>query len=312
MFGDFTSSSYGVLFPLLHSVVSFPFDFVQKVVVTLVKMVNTDVAILSTAGVALARGVDGDGVEGTEVASHATNLVLEDLVVETGFEFTLSSGSTGDIHGGLTTAQDNKVLLGGDGGAVQGSIGDVVLQHGEIAGSNELCQLVSILLTLQLCLLVRMVVTYLGGLVLASSDEVGAVGSPLQVDNGLVEFVDGDVIQEVAGLAVVLADTTILVSSNDVLAHVAPSCNRGLGFVADNGQSLLVALLGLDVGVDIDDDNVTQVAHALFRDTEKPGAILVELDTLDGGGELPDLEALAALDVPEADGVIGRTRGDHG
>lgn len=157
-----------------------------------------------------------------------------------------------------------------------------------------------------------MVVTYLGGLVLASSDEVGAVGSPLQVDNGLVEFVDGDVVQEIAGLAVVLADTTILVSSNDVLAHVAPSRNRGLGFVADNGQSLLVALLGLDVGVDIDDDNVTQVAHALFRDTEKPGAILVELDTLDGGGELPDLEALAALDVPEADGVIGRTRGDHG
>lgn len=99
---------------------------------------NTDVTVLSAAGVALACGIGGDGVEGTEVASDTADLVLEDLVVETGLEFTLSGGSSGDIHGGLTTTENNVVLLGSDGGAVDGGIGRVVLQDGEVTSSNKL------------------------------------------------------------------------------------------------------------------------------------------------------------------------------
>lgn len=122
----------------------------------------------------------------------------------------------------------------------------------------------------------------------------------------------GDIVQEVAILAVILADAAIFVASNDVLVHVAPAGNCGLGFVAYNGESLVAALLGIDVGVDVDDDNVTQVSHALFRNAKKLGAILVEFDTLDGCGELPDLEAAAGLDLPETHGVVGGARGDHG
>lgn len=154
--------------------------------------------------------------------------------------------------------------------------------------------------------------SYLGGLVLGSSDEVRAVSRPLKIGNLHVQLVNGNIIQEVAGLAVVLADAAVLVASNDVFAHVAPSSNGSLGFVADNGQGAFLALLALDVAVDIEYDNVTQEAHALFRDSEKLGAVLVELDALDGRGELPDLEALAALDIPETNGVVGGSGGDHG
>lgn len=79
-----------------------------------------------------------DGVEGTEVATDTADLVFEDLVVEAGLEFTLASGGGGDIHGGLTTTQNHVVLLVGDGGGVEGSIGGVGLEDGEVASGDEL------------------------------------------------------------------------------------------------------------------------------------------------------------------------------
>lgn len=153
---------------------------------------------------------------------------------------------------------------------------------------------------------------YLGRLVLAGGDAVGAVGGPLQVEDGLVQLVNGHVVQQVARLAVVLRDAAVLVAGNDVLVQGAPAGDGGLALVADNGEDLFIALLGIDVRVDVHDDNVAQVAHALLGDAQQLGAVLVELDALDGGGELPDLEAAAGLDLPEADGVVCSARGDHG
>lgn len=154
--------------------------------------------------------------------------------------------------------------------------------------------------------------TYLGSLILASGDEVGPVGGPLEVDDGLVELVDGDVVEELAGLGVVLADAAVLVAGDDVLAEVAPAGDGGLALVADDGEGSLIGLLGVNVGVDVVDDDVAEVAHALLRHAEQLGAVLVELDTLDGGGELPGLDVLSGLDVPEADGVVCGAGGDHG
>lgn len=154
--------------------------------------------------------------------------------------------------------------------------------------------------------------THLGRLVLAGGDEVGAVGRPLQVHDGHVELVDGNVVEHVAGLGVVLADAAVLVAGDDVLAEVAPAGDGGLALVADDGEGALVGLGAVDVRVDVEDDDVAEVAHALLGDAEQLGAVLVELDALDGRGELPDLEAAARLDVPQADGVVGGARGDHG
>lgn len=295
---------------LLHFVHSLPLDLVHEIEVTLVEVVNSHVAVLSAACVALTVGVGGDGVEGTEVATHTADLVLEDLVVEAGLELTLTGRGTGDVHGGLTTTEDHEVLLRGDGGAVEGSVADVGLENFEVRGGDELEGA-------QLArqggyVLMGSTATYLGGLVLGGGNEVGAVSRPLQVDDGLVEFVDGEVVEQVTSLGIILADAAVLVAGDDVLAEVAPAGDGGLALVCDDGEDLLVALLGVDVGVDVHDDDVAQVSHTLLGDTQQLGAVLVELDALDGRGELPDLEAAASLDLPEADGVVGRAGGDHG
>lgn len=113
-------------------------DLVHEIKVGLVKVVHTNVTVLTTGGICCAVGVDVNRVEGTEVASDTANLVLEHLVVETGLEFTLPGGGGCDIHGGLATTQDHVVLFGSDGGAVQGSIGNVCFENGEITRGDEL------------------------------------------------------------------------------------------------------------------------------------------------------------------------------
>ena len=72
------------------------------------------------------------------MATHTANLLLEDLVVETSLELTLAGRGPGDVHSGLTTTKNNKVLLGGDGSTVQGGISDVGLENLKVLGGNEL------------------------------------------------------------------------------------------------------------------------------------------------------------------------------
>jgi hypothetical protein len=72
------------------------------------------------------------------VTSHTTNLVLEDLVIETSLELTLTGRSSGNIHSGLTTTEDDEFLLGGDSGTVEGCVGYIGLEDLEIAGRDEL------------------------------------------------------------------------------------------------------------------------------------------------------------------------------
>jgi hypothetical protein len=124
--------------------------------------------------------------------------------------------------------------------------------------------------------------------------------------------VDVVVDQLVAGFGVVLGDGAVLVSGDDVLAEVAPSGHGGLALIADNRQGLLVALLGVDVDLDVEHDDGAQMSHTLLRHAQQLGAVLVELDALDGRRELPRLETLAALEVPELDGVIGGPGRDQG
>ena len=123
---------------LLHPVRAFPLDLVHEVKVPLVEVVNADVAVFSAACVALAGGVGGDGVERAEVATDTADLVLENLVVESGLELALAGGGRGDVHGGLATTEDDEILLGRDGGAVEGRVGGVGLHDREVASIDEL------------------------------------------------------------------------------------------------------------------------------------------------------------------------------
>lgn len=153
---------------------------------------------------------------------------------------------------------------------------------------------------------------YLGGLVLGGSDEVRPVLRPLEIDHGHVKLVNGEVEELVSGLGIVLGDGPILVTSNNVLAEVAPPSNRSLALVANNSQGLLVALFGLGIELDVEHDNGAQVAHSLLCHAQELGSILVELHTLDRSWELPRLQQLASLDFPEADCVVGRPGGEEG
>lgn len=99
---------------------------------------HAHITVLTTGCISGTLGMNADGVERPEVTTHTTNFILEDLVVETGFEFTLTSGGRGDIHGGLTTTQNHVVFLGGDDGAVEGRVGNVGFEDSEVTGGNEL------------------------------------------------------------------------------------------------------------------------------------------------------------------------------
>ena len=242
-----------------------------------VEVVHTHVTVLTTGAVALASGVDSDVVERTEVTTHTANLLLEDLVVEAGLELTLAGRGGGDVHGGLTTTEDNVVLrVGGDGGGVEGCVGDVGLED-----------------------LHRVGVVQLGGLVFAGGQEVGAVGAPLQVGDLKVGVVREDVGDHLAGLCVPLGDAAVLVARNDVLGEVGEASDGDTGqFIDDDAECGLVGLLAVGALVDVVDDDVAELAGTLLGHTQQLLSILGELDTLDRGQEVPRLEQFSSLHLP--------------
>lgn len=103
---------------------------------------HPDVSILATTGVAPALRIHGNSIQWAEVALDSADFVLEDLVVEAGFEFALTRRSVRYIHGCLATADDDEVFLGGDGGGVQRGVCDVSFEDFELASGNKLGWLV--------------------------------------------------------------------------------------------------------------------------------------------------------------------------
>jgi hypothetical protein len=106
----------------------FALDLVHEVKVWLVKVMHTDVSVLSSTAVSGSLWVHGDVVEGTKVTTYTANLLHEDLMIEAGFELSLAGGCGGDVHGSLSSTEDNVVFYWGDGSAVEGCVGDVGFQ----------------------------------------------------------------------------------------------------------------------------------------------------------------------------------------
>jgi hypothetical protein len=101
-------------------------------------------------------------------------------------------------------------------------------------------------------------------------------------------------------------------SGNDVFAEITPAGNSSLALFAYNRHGFLLTLLGVHVDLDIQHNDGSQVTHTLLCHTQELGAILVELDALDGRRKFPGHEAFASLNVPELDGVVGRSGGEEG
>lgn len=104
-------------------------------------------------------------------------------------------------------------------------------------------------------------------------------------------------------LGIILADATILMSRNNVLAQITPSGNSSLAILARNLQTRLVRLLiqvvSLAISIlHIKHHNRAQVAHTLLRHGQKLTSIGTEFNPFHGGGELPYFDTFAGLDVP--------------
>lgn len=121
--------------------------------------------------------MDCDGVQWAEMSPHSSNLILKDLMIEPRLEFTLSGTGSGDIHSGLSTAEDDEVFPGCYGCGIEWSVGGVGLENFEIAGADNF-----------------------SGLVFAGGYEICLVGRKLDVVDGCVVFVDFDTVDELTSL----------------------------------------------------------------------------------------------------------------
>lgn len=70
-----------------------------------IELVQSDVTIFTTASVSLAIWVEGQRVDGTEMALDSTEFFFEHQVEETCVEFTYTSGRRRYVHGVLTTSE---------------------------------------------------------------------------------------------------------------------------------------------------------------------------------------------------------------
>ena len=123
-----------------HSLPSchFPLHFIHKVKIRLFESMHPHITIFSSGRISNSLWVSSNGVQWAKVTFDSSYFILENLVVESSFKFPLSCRRSRDIHGGLSTSQDDKVFLGGEGGSVEGCVGDVGLQYWKITGWNEL------------------------------------------------------------------------------------------------------------------------------------------------------------------------------
>ena len=139
---------------------SLSLDLVCEIEVSLVKLVNSNVTILTSRGISLSLWVDRNSVlnkyqyccitglgsrasyQRTKVTTNTANLLLKDLVIKSSFEFTLSRRGSSDVHSGLTTSQDDEVFFWCNRCTVERGIGNIGLHDFEIGSVDELCSLV--------------------------------------------------------------------------------------------------------------------------------------------------------------------------
>lgn len=90
---------------------------------------HAHIAIFAPARIASPLWVHGDGVQRAEMSLDSPDFILKNAVVKSSFEFALSGGRGGDVHGGLATAEDDEGFLRGYSGGVDGRVGDIGFQE---------------------------------------------------------------------------------------------------------------------------------------------------------------------------------------
>ncbi len=109
-----------------------------EVEVTVIKGLQADETVLGAGRIAASIRVEGERLNGTEVALDAAKLLLEDEVEEAALELARLRVGGGYLHRLLTTADDDVVEDGRDGRRVHRAVGDEGLQVLEGVGVEEL------------------------------------------------------------------------------------------------------------------------------------------------------------------------------
>lgn len=115
-----------------------PLHLIPEIEIPPIKRMHSHIPVLPATRIPSPQRIHRHRVQRAEMPLHAADLVFEYLVVEAGFEFALPGRCGGDVHGGLAAAEDDEGFLGGDGGGVEGGVGGVGFQEGEVAGGDEL------------------------------------------------------------------------------------------------------------------------------------------------------------------------------
>lgn len=79
--------------------------------------------VFSTRGKADASRMKSDGVNGTEMAFHATNFIFKNGMEKSTFKFSGSRGRRRHVHGLLTTTKDDLISHRRDSGAIDRTFG---------------------------------------------------------------------------------------------------------------------------------------------------------------------------------------------
>jgi hypothetical protein len=227
------------------------------------------------------------------VTPHTSNLVLEDLVEESSLELSLPCSGGSDSTRLLSSSKNDEVLLRGDSGGVEGRIGLVGLEDFEGVGLDQL-----FLVSKSARVDTRRVLKYFSRLVLGGGDEVRPVRRHLDIGDLHVWLVRLGVHDELSGLSIVLAHSSVLVSGDDVLVQVAPRGNSCLAFPEGDGEKRLIRLLGVDVDLDREYNHSSQMTHAHLRHSQQQCTILGKLNALDSSREVPRLQTPSCPHLP--------------
>ena len=82
--------------------------------------------------------MESKSVDGTEVTLDATKFLLEEHVVETGIEFTITNGGSCYVLGVLTTAEKNMLGMGAEERSFNLKSIEAYLMAAELTGAFDL------------------------------------------------------------------------------------------------------------------------------------------------------------------------------
>lgn len=93
-------------------------------------------------------------------------------------------------------------------------------------------------------------------------------------------------------------------TSDDVFVQITPCRNRCLALSEGDCEQWSICLLRLDIDYNRENYQSSQESHSSLCHSQQKRPVLTELNSLDSGWEVPSLERLSGLHIPDFDSVV--------